>query len=97
MVTPTSTEVTVATGDTEVVTLRANFEHVNNIITAVTGTSGVLSFRHRVLYGQWDTPEAPNTLDLAVHKSIMFNGAALEALEITYTGTGSVDLVITHS
>ncbi len=83
-------------GQTKPVNLKADPSLLNNLIAVTTGTAGVLEFRHRVLNGQWETAEAPNTLDLATKKSISFNGAPLEAIEIKNTGAQSVTVTITQ-
>lgn len=96
MLTPDFTKVTLAADELLVVSFIADARYLNHTIAVQVGTSGVLSFRHKVLFGQWETPEAPNTIDMAVRKSIMFNGAALEQLEITNTGSEEVTLYITR-
>jgi hypothetical protein len=94
MLTPYVTKVVIAANETLPVSLLADARYLNNTIAVEIGTSGILSFRHKVLFGQWETPEAPNTIDVSTRKSIMFNGAALEALEITNTGSEEITLHI---
>lgn len=96
MLTPHSTRVVIEANETLPVTLLADARYLNNTVAVEIGNSGVLSFRHKVLFGQWEVPDEPNTIDLSVRKSIMFNGAALEALEITNTGSEEITLHITR-
>lgn len=97
MITPVFTFQTIPAGAPVAIPLTVDAMRVNNMIAVSEGTAGVLSFRCKAMFGQWDTPEAPNTLDLSTHKSISFNGVPLEAIEITFTGTGSISVAVVQS
>ena len=96
MIEPSSTPASLNAGEVKVITLSADARRSSNIVTVSVGTTGVLSFRHKALYGQWATAEAPNTLDMASKNSIMFNGVSLEALEITNSSASPVTVVVTQ-
>lgn len=84
-------------GGTNEIILNKNHALVNNLIVAKGRSTGVLSFRTKTLNSDYQTPGAPYSIDLAVNKSISFNGEPLEAIEVTDGGSGAVMLNITQS
>ncbi len=94
MIQPISTKLVVPAGATVVAALHKDERFTKTTVSVRVGTVGVLSFRAKPLHGQFETPEAPNTIDMAVRKSIYFDGVALEELEVTNPGAQVVTLVI---
>lgn len=94
MTEPIATSKTIPAGETIEVELQKDARYTKTTVSVKAGETGVLSFRGKVLSSQYEVPEAPNTLDIAERKSIHFEGAPLEALEVTNAGAGPVTLVI---
>ena len=93
---PISRPEVIANGVTAVVDLAKERQLTRTVVTVNSGTSGVLTFRVRTIGGQLESPEAPSTLDAALKKTIYFDGAALEAIEIANAGASPVTVVITQ-
>lgn len=94
MIEPVLKTITVAAGETLPVKLKKDARFTKTTVAVTTGSAGVLSFRGKVLHGQYETPEAPNSIDIAVRKSIYFDGESLEELEVANAGAWPVKLVI---
>jgi hypothetical protein len=94
MIEPISRPYVIAAGETKQIPLHKDARFIKTTVAVRAGTAGVLSFRAKPLYGQYETPEAPNTLDMAARKSIYFDGEALEELEVSNAGAQAVTLVI---
>jgi hypothetical protein len=94
MIQPISRAHVIPAGDTVQIPLHPDERFTKTTVAVRVGTVGVLSFRAKPLYGQYETPEAPNTLDMAARKSIYFDGAALEELEIANPGAQEITVVI---
>lgn len=96
MATPVFTSKIIAAGQTEIIRLTADAERLHNTITVAEGSSGVVSIELKALFGQWETPEEPNTIDLSTHKSILFKDIALEAVRLTNGGAGAINIYVTQ-
>lgn len=94
MIDPILKTVTIPAGETVPVKLHKDARFTTTTIVVKVGTSGILSFRGKAIDGQYETPEAPNTLDIGVRKLIYFGGIALEEIEVANGGPASVKLVI---
>lgn len=94
MIQPISRPHVIPAGQTIQIPLHKDERFTKTTVAVRVGTVGVLSFRGKALHGQYETPEAPNTLDMSVRKSIYFDGEALEELEVANPGAQAVTLVI---
>ena len=86
----------VAAGATKLVRLTADSRRLRTSVAVTEGSSGTLSFKAQVINGQLETPSGSSSIDLATRKHIVFNGIALEAIEVTNSGSSSVNLSITQ-
>ena len=93
---PVYTSKIIPAGQTAVINLSVDAECLHNTITVAEGTSGIVSIELKALFGQWDTPEEPNTIDLSNHKSILFNGIALEAVRLTNGSASAINVYVTQ-
>lgn len=84
-------------GGVNPITLQKNSSLVNNLISFRGRSLGVISFRTKTLSADYQAPGAPLSIDLAINKSISFNGEPLEAIELTDAGSGAVEVTITQS
>ncbi|HWV16043.1 MAG TPA: hypothetical protein VN030_11500 [Cellvibrio sp.] len=83
-------------GGTTPITLAKNPKFVNTLVSFKGRSTGIISFRTKAIYSEFQTPGAPYTIDLATNKSISFLGEALEAIELTDAGSGSVTVNVTQ-
>lgn len=94
MIDPISRTVVVPAGETKQIPLHKDERFTKTTVAVRVGAAGVLSFRGKALYGQYEIPDAPNTLNIADRKSIYFDGESLEELEVANAGAEAVTLVI---
>lgn len=87
----------VISGGVNPISLSKNPALVNNLVSFSGRSTGVISFRTKTLFADYQTPGAPNTIDLSANKSISFNGEPLEAIELTDAGSGNVTVTVTQS
>jgi hypothetical protein len=96
MLDPISKPATIAAGATEVITLTADARRLHTNIAVTSGTAGTLTFKTKLVNGQLETPSGTASIDIATRKHILFNGAALEAIEVTNGGASPVTINITQ-
>lgn len=96
MIEPLSRTAVVPAGETVSIVLGKDERFTRTSVKVKVGEAGVLSFQGKAVNGQYEVPEAPNTLDLAERKSISFSPVALEEIEVANAGASPVTLVITQ-
>lgn len=83
-------------GGTTAIPLAKDPKLTNTLVSFKGRSTGVISFRTKAIYSDFQVPGAPYTIDLAANKSISFLGEALEAIELTDAGSGNVTVNITQ-
>lgn len=94
MTQPISRPYVIPAGQTVQIPLQPDERYTKTTVAVRVGSVGVLSFRCKPIYGQYEVPDAPNSLDMATRKSIYFDGEALEEIEVSNPGAQQVTLVI---
>ena len=87
---------TINAGETELIPLTADARRLHTNIAVTTGVAGTLTFRTKVVNGQLETPSGTASIDIATRKHLLFNGAALEAIEVTNGGASPVTINVTQ-
>jgi hypothetical protein len=86
----------VINGGVTPITLERNPSLTRNLISFSGRSTGVISFRTKSIFSDYQVPGTPNSINLANNKSISFDGEALEAIELTDAGSGNVTVCVTQ-